>query len=157
MHTLTEQYKLVQSSREVVLSYCERIQQEHFEKELENFNSSSIKSMLLHIANTYLFWFSGFASHEETKYFEEADVKNAVDMRKIFAEVDKLVIEFLSAYNDINTPIEGYIFWLKKKQMESPLSLFSHIVTHEFHHKGQIMTMSRQLGYTPPDADVIRF
>jgi len=33
----------------------------------------------------------------------------------------------------------------------------THVMTHEFHHKGQIMTMGRMLGYTPPDADVIRF
>lgn len=33
----------------------------------------------------------------------------------------------------------------------------THVMTHEFHHKGKIMTMGRMLGYTPPDADVIRF
>nr|WP_242021046.1 DinB family protein [Cytobacillus oceanisediminis] len=30
-----------------------------------------------------------------------------------------------------------------------------HTVTHEYHHKGQIMAMSRQLGYEPPNTDVL--
>jgi uncharacterized damage-inducible protein DinB len=39
----------------------------------------------------------------------------------------------------------------------TPLQLFTHLLTHEFHHKGQIMTMCRLLGHIPPDTDVIRF
>ncbi|MFI5159066.1 MAG: DinB family protein [Sphingobacteriales bacterium] len=38
----------------------------------------------------------------------------------------------------------------------SPFELFTHVTTHEFHHKGQVVSMSRQLGYTPVDTDVIR-
>nr|WP_261382294.1 DinB family protein [Mucilaginibacter achroorhodeus] len=38
----------------------------------------------------------------------------------------------------------------------SPLELFTHVITHEFHHKGQLVNMSRQLGYIPVDTDVIR-
>jgi uncharacterized damage-inducible protein DinB len=34
--------------------------------------------------------------------------------------------------------------------------LFTHTITHEFHHKGQILTLSRQLGYTPVDTDIMR-
>ncbi len=40
--------------------------------------------------------------------------------------------------------------------MVNPLQLFTHVITHEFHHKGQIMSLSRHLGYTPVDADIIR-
>ncbi|MEP6627343.1 MAG: DinB family protein [Ginsengibacter sp.] len=36
------------------------------------------------------------------------------------------------------------------------LSLFFHVITHEFHHKGQIATMCCIMGYPPPDTDIIR-
>jgi len=39
----------------------------------------------------------------------------------------------------------------------TPLQLFTHVLTHEFHHKGQIMTMCRILGYTPVETDVSLF
>lgn len=38
----------------------------------------------------------------------------------------------------------------------TPLMIFTHVTTHEFHHKGQIMPMCRQLGYPPPETDVYR-
>lgn len=37
----------------------------------------------------------------------------------------------------------------------TPRKLFMHTVTHEYHHKGQIMAMDRQLGYEPPNTDVL--
>jgi uncharacterized damage-inducible protein DinB len=46
----------------------------------------------------------------------------------------------------------------KPQYMETtPLALFTHAISHEFHHKGQIMTMGRILGNIPPDTDIIRF
>jgi uncharacterized damage-inducible protein DinB len=36
----------------------------------------------------------------------------------------------------------------------TPLQLFTHVMTHEFHHKGQLLSMFRILGHVPPDTDV---
>ena len=36
-------------------------------------------------------------------------------------------------------------------------TLFTHVITHEFHHKGQLLTLSRILGYVPPDEDIIHW
>ncbi len=30
-----------------------------------------------------------------------------------------------------------------------------HMLTHEYHHKGQIVTIARMLGYEPPDTDLL--
>ena len=157
MDTLKEQYKLIISSREAVLNYCENITKEHLIKELDSFNNNSITYLLLHIANTYLFWLKNFTFIEEFEYFTGENIKDIYDLRNAFNEVNLLVDKFLNFFSDRNTPVEGEIFWLKRNQTETPLSLFTHVTTHEFHHKGQIMTMSRLLGYTPSDADIIRF
>ncbi len=37
----------------------------------------------------------------------------------------------------------------------TPLWLLTHTETHEFHHKGQIVSMARHLGYTPPNTILI--
>ncbi|MNY72090.1 DinB family protein [compost metagenome] len=42
------------------------------------------------------------------------------------------------------------------KKTAEPFKLFSHVITHEYHHKGQILSLSRHLGYTPVDTDIIR-
>ncbi|HEY3251022.1 MAG TPA: DinB family protein [Ignavibacteria bacterium] len=157
MEILKEQYKLIQASREVVLNYCEAIKYEDLTKKIDSFNKASIMYLLIHIANTYMFWLKRFAANEEIEYFKEENIKNVNDVRKSFDEVDRYVRDFLNTYTDYNTPVEGEIFWLKKNMTFTVHRLFTHVITHEFHHKGQVMAMSRLLGYTPPDADVIRF
>jgi uncharacterized damage-inducible protein DinB len=157
MEALKEQYQLVQASREVVLNYCETIPAEELNKAHEAFNGASMMYMLLHVANTYLFWLKRFAAGVEFEYFNGDNTKDIKAVRKVFEDVDKTVHLFLNSHTERDTAIEGEIFWLKKNMSFSVLEMFTHVVTHEFHHKGQLMSMSRMLGYTPPDADVIRF
>jgi len=89
----------------------------------------------------------GFATEEET-------VSADVDMlRRWFAISDEVVDEFLHAYGSrarelIYNKSEGPIGL-------TPLWLMTHTMTHEFHHKGQIVTLARRLGYAPPDTDLV--
>lgn len=154
---MKDQYKIAVHAREVVLDYLKTIKQHDLQKPIESFNESSLLSMMLHIANTYLFWLKRFSAKEEFEYFEDTNINDIAGIRSAFAEADKAVYAFIDSHIDVNAPIEGEIFWLKKNMTYSVLELFTHVVTHEFHHKGQVMSMSRILGYTPPDADIIRF
>ncbi|MCC7159302.1 MAG: DinB family protein [Ignavibacteria bacterium] len=157
MEILKQQYRLVQGSREVLLDFCTSIKPEDLVKENESFNNSSIAELLLHNANTYIFWLKRFANKEEMEYFKTEDVTGIDEVGKAFAEADLEVERFLNSHSDPAAPIEGEIFWLKKNMTFTVLELFTHIITHEFHHKGQIMTMARMMAYTPLDADIIRF
>ena len=38
---------------------------------------------------------------------------------------------------------------------KSPRQLLMHTVTHEFHHKGQVVAMLRQLGHAPQNTDIL--
>jgi uncharacterized damage-inducible protein DinB len=46
--------------------------------------------------------------------------------------------------------LDGFV-----KGLEMPRWLFTQAVTHEFHHKGQIVTIARQLGYQPVETDLV--
>jgi len=39
-------------------------------------------------------------------------------------------------------------------ELRSPAFIILHIVTHAFHHKGQVAAMLRTLGYPAPDTDL---
>ncbi len=78
------------------------------------------------------------------------------EMRKVFNEVDNLVEEFLREFEGRwEIAITGPVPWQEEADDLTPLWLYTHVITHEFHHKGQIVSMSRQLGYTPADTDLI--
>ena len=77
-------------------------------------------------------------------------------IQQLFAEADILMMNFLDHFDDPDLTITNQVRSGKTVTV-TVLELFTHMITHEFHHKGQIMTMCRLLGHVPPDTDAIRY
>ena len=156
MEILLQQYQLLQSSREVLFRYLEGLEPNHYTQDIASFGHGSIRNLQVHVASTYIHWLSRFAMEKGLDYFDAAEVANPSAARKIYSEVDEQVSKFLEAFQgkvaiDITREMRnGRLLTI------TPLALFTHVLTHEFHHKGQIVSMGRALGYTPVDTDVIR-
>jgi uncharacterized damage-inducible protein DinB len=154
---LKQQYALLKGSRQVLFAYCENITPADLTKEMDGFGHGSIRNLLTHIADVYIHWLQNFALSRTTSYPDKLTIKDMKDVRQVFDQCDKYVDDFIKHYGDqldksITSPIPGE----GKTITTTPLTLFTHALTHEFHHKGQILSMSRQLGYTPVDTDMIR-
>ncbi len=55
----------------------------------------------------------------------------------------------------LNTPLtERPAEWAG--DLQSPAFILLHIITHAFHHKGQVVAMLRILGHPAPDTDLQR-
>ncbi|SDM34253.1 Uncharacterized damage-inducible protein DinB (forms a four-helix bundle) [Catalinimonas alkaloidigena] len=148
-------YQLVQSSRAALLRYCETLPPAALLQPLPSFNDSSMRDLMVHIANAYRHWLENFGLHQERPYFDPEACQTVEDLRALFMTSDQLVDEFMQTYEGRWSDV--VINTIRGKRLEiTPLTLFTHVITHEFHHKGQILSMSRQLGYTPVDTDVIR-
>ena len=154
---LRQQYESIQGSRQELIRYCSQISPEHFAQPLEKFTHTSIRNLLLHVANASLYWLAEFALQKPAPYGKAEAINSVKDIEVLFGEVDKLMVEFLDKFSDNNEAFTGWVKWVKKDLTATPLQIYTHVVTHFFHHKGQILTMSRHLGYTPVDTDVIRF
>lgn len=156
METLfTCQYELLKGARGVLLAYCATLAKEDFTKEIKDFGRGSIRNLLVHTVNTYQFWLEMFGRGQKVLFAEAEAVRNVAEARRLFASTDAGVQQFILAFREkYETPITGDI--RGKTIMATPVELFTHVLTHEFHHKGQILSMSRHLGYTPPDTDVLR-
>lgn len=149
------QYNLVKSSRQVLLDYCERISETDFVRENSSFGSGSIRNLLVHIGNTYEFWIGRHALNLKMDFKEYKTVKNTSEAKEFFLTIDALIIRFIDVYS--GELLEDLTFELNGRQVRaSPFKLFTHVITHEFHHKGQILSLSRYLGYIPVDTDIIR-
>lgn len=149
------QYDLVKSSRQVLLKYCESISRIDFVTENSSFGRGSIRNLLVHIGNIYEFWIGKHALNLEMVFTEYNVVEDALQAKDFFQTIDLLITRFLDVYScrqleDLLIVNNG------KKIAATPLKLFSHVITHEFHHKGQILSLSRHLGYIPVDTDIIR-
>lgn len=152
------QYALIREGRQTLFRYCESLQTVHFIQELETFGGRSIQYLMIHMANTYFFWLGHFTSLNQQDLFNAEVLKSMHDIRNVFNETDNLVNSFLEKYgSELNKQIANKVPGRDLTVSSSPLELFTHVITHEYHHKGQILSMSRQLGYIPVDTDLIRF
>jgi uncharacterized damage-inducible protein DinB len=155
MVVFVTQYDWIQRSREPLLAYCETLSPADYVKELETFGGDSIRNLHVHVANCYRVWLGNRALGKSFPEIKPESVNEIQQMREIFRETNELVNEFLNEFKGKwNDSIQ--ITLKSGSTMEpTPLWLFTHTITHEFHHKGQIVKIGRQLGYIPPDTDLI--
>ncbi|MDQ2795045.1 MAG: DinB family protein [Bacteroidota bacterium] len=153
----THQYALVASARGVLLDYCAGLAPAHFATPVAAMNGGSIRDLLVHVAGCYDYWLGqvGLGRAAGTPLPEA--VLDVAALRIVFAGVDALVADFSRHYAaDWLTPKRFGLPRRTRPQELTPLQLFTHTSTHEFHHKGQVLSMSRLLGYVPVDTDIIR-
>ena len=157
MHnTLLHQYQFILVSRNALFDYCDGIDTDKLLTPLASFNNESMISQMTHVANCYIFWLSHYAMQEHHSFFKDEDQHDLNAVKQAFAQVDILMNEFL---NRFSTVLDVPVTLPRKGDMvtTTPLQVFTHVTTHEFHHKGQSVNMSRQLGYIPVDTDVITY
>ncbi len=156
---LTAQYESINGARQALFTYCETMKSEDIFKKIAAFNDNCISDMLVHNINTYISWLRKFwYGWNNVPFYENDDVKELKEIKILYEQVDLFVHEFLKKYSD--DYMRSLTREIKRKGITltlTPLQLFTHVITHEFHHKGQILTMSRLLGYIPVDTDVIRY
>jgi uncharacterized damage-inducible protein DinB len=154
---LQKQYALLQGSREVVFNFIDTQVGADLNTPVPAYENRTIRYLLIHTANTYFHWLTYFALKRPFNLLNDEDFTTISQVRQLYAEVDNTTAFFLENFKgQLNLPLSNTLS--RNRQVSAtPLQLFTHVLTHEFHHKGQIMSMCRLLGYVPPDTDVIRF
>ena len=149
------QYRAVMGSRETLLAYLGTLAPGDLLSSSATFGrGGSIRNLLVHTANTYQSWVLQRGLGRDVAFTPYESVTSIDEVARVFAPIDEAVFTFLADGLDPDDtfPID---------RPEGPrnvtrLELFTHVITHEFHHKGQILSLSRALGYTPIDTDIIR-
>ena len=155
MDVFVNQYEWIRRTREVLFRYCESMSQSDYVRELESFGGDSIRSLHVHVADCYRVWLGSRGLGQTLPKITADTAINVKEMRRIFQKTDDIVHEFLNKFQGNWDKTIQVSFEEGDSTEISALWLFTHTVTHEFHHKGQIVKIGRQLGYTPPDTDLI--
>jgi uncharacterized damage-inducible protein DinB len=152
-----QQYGWVRESRNVMLSFCRQLSHAEFVKETgEIGRGGSVRNLLVHNANTYIGWIAGKVLCSDRYNTAGQHFDGVDDITQLFKKVDEMMEVFFLEVLEKNIPeVEFKINDVA--QVASPFKLFTHVITHEFHHKGQILSRCRQLGYIPVDTDILRF
>lgn len=151
-----QQYQLTQGCRTIVLDFLESQVKNDCLTPVSAFDNKNILHLLEHVAYCYYNWTACFALRQPY-LSRDFSCHTIQDIRDFYALADQAVGTFMETFQGkMDVPIQGHHDYMGDLRA-TPLQVFTHVITHEFHHKGQMMTMCRLLGYPPPDTDVSNF
>jgi uncharacterized damage-inducible protein DinB len=169
-------YDWVRRTRERLFEYTESLPTHVYLQDQPGLPSSSLRDIHAHVANMYE-WFVGryclgvepyqqqlavlpassIATHEarvETiialERGETLRLTDVTAMRSKFLEVDSLLGRAFETFNQVDQPFEITKASGRRVMVTQRWVLMENI-THEFHHKGQMLAFGRVLGYPLPE------
>lgn len=154
------EYEWVKQTRLILLEQCKELSENEFSKEL-GFGFQSIRDSLVHIAGCYHAWLGSFLLSKTTSPLltkEAISAMNIEDIENYFLQADEYVEAVYNTFNGrFDVPIEKELSWKADNGAvrKTPHQLLIHSITHEYHHKGQIVAMLRLLGYIPKNTDIL--
>lgn len=152
---LTTQYDYIKQFRKVLLEYCSQLSEEEFTTHNSSFGRGSVSNLLTHIGNTYLYWIGAICMEKEMTYEDYKTISTTEGIYNHFSIVDGLMESFLQDKHIDLLTIKAYQI-NGAKGSATIIKIITHVFTHEFHHKGQILSLTRHLGYIPIDTDIMR-
>ncbi len=130
------------------------------EQYLSDMKSSQggIHGTLTHIVAAQKMWLSRWVGKPDPKFLTTSDVPKLADLKVIWEKTGRDMAQFIGTMTDKKlqetftmTTSTGetftHIYW----------QAMQHLVNHTSYHRGQIVTMMRQLGVKPPYTDLIGF
>jgi len=148
-------YDWVRRTRQTLLHHLSSLPGEAYLAPRPELDGQSVRDRHMHIAACYIGWTGRRALLEEGLALPDAagwpDAERAWSW---FEAVDFMVARLFETYGDrLDEPLER-AFRDKPVRITARWAL-THPMTHEFHHKGQIVVASRLLGYPAPDTDMV--
>jgi uncharacterized damage-inducible protein DinB len=140
-----------------LMSVLESLSDEQFTKDLGS-SHGGIHGTLVHIVGAENIWLSRWTDQTVLKLLDRKDYPTLATVREKWDEVERGMSEFVSILTEENISAVVTYRTIEGKQFSHPLwQLMQHIVNHSSYHRGQIVTMLRQLGVKPIGTDLIIF
>jgi len=141
-------YGWIIRTREELFDYTMALPPEIYTREHPDFAYGSLRNIQAHIANCYLGWVGhyGLSIERDQIAFEATSVPDAEAMRVKFDEVDRIVEKACRVFDQPDVSFELVRPGRDRLQVTQRW-LVMHPITHEFHHKGQLLALGRVLGF----------
>ena len=153
---LLELFEYNQWAKVRLLDSLSRVKQEDFSKDLHS-SHGGIQGTLFHMVNAENIWISRLRG-EELRTINSEEVKSLGDLKAKWDELDKKLSMLISEYSDGDLLSEFEYQDSKGNKFRHPrIWVFNQLFNHFTYHRGQIVTMQRQLGYEPAHTDIITF
>lgn len=140
-----------------VLDHVSTIPSSAYTKETPGFGFPTLREQVIHIFNCEGFWIHALQGLQ-FKDRIPSDYPTVAEAALLKRDISEQTLAYLAGLTDeqlnANTELR---FPDGDTQVRTPAFIIHHVLTHAFHHKGQIVAMCRVLGYPAPDTDLSRF
>ena len=128
-----------------------------YTRDVPGFGSPNLRAQVVHNLNCEAFWIHTLQAAPFTDE-DPARFPTVADARTLESKVTAQTLACLSTLSDqqLNTPTTLH-FPDGDTAVRTPALILHHMLTHAFHHKGQIVAMCRILGHPAPDTDLNNF
>lgn len=138
----------------LVLDHLSTIPASDYEREVPGFGFPTLREQVVHIFNCEGFWIQAL---QELTYHDRkpADCLSVADARLLQREIGEQTLAYLSGMTDQQISSDTELRYPDGEvAVRTPAFVIHHVLTHAFHHKGQIVAMCRVLGHPAPDTDL---
>jgi uncharacterized damage-inducible protein DinB len=141
---------------DLVLDHLSTIPANDYVREVFGFGFRTVREQTIHVFNCEGFWVHTLLGLRYVNRTLE-DCPALGDVKLLQEEVSRSTHAYLSTLTDhqVNADAELH-FPDGDVAVRTPAFVLYHVLTHAFHHKGQIVAMCRALGHPAPDTDLSR-
>jgi uncharacterized damage-inducible protein DinB len=125
-------------------------------QELDGFARPNVRDQIAHVFSVETAWVAGLQLLP-IRRIDPGTLTSIDEIRRAKKDVMAATVVYLECLSDdqLNRELERYPpEWMGPHR--TPAFTLLHVITHGFHHKGQIVAMLRLLGYPAPDTDMQR-
>ena len=139
---------------ELLLRHVATVPDNLVREPISGFGHPSVWKQLLHILSCEDGWVHDLQDKEFAGWREEdvATIAALLATKARIRDATSVYLENLSEARLNTTLAKRPRDW--GGELRSPAFILLHVITHAFHHKGQVVAMLRILGYPAPDTDL---
>jgi uncharacterized damage-inducible protein DinB len=145
------------ASLNLLLDHLSTIPKGDYAKDLPGFGFSTLQKQVIHIFNCEGFWIQALQGLQYTDR-GVPDCPDVAAAKRLQQQVSRQTRVYLSSLTEqqLNADAELH-FSDGDHAVRTPALVLHHVLTHAFHHKGQVVAMCRHLGHPAPDTDLNQF
>jgi uncharacterized damage-inducible protein DinB len=140
-----------------VLAAVSQLSPDQFTKDLSN-SFPSVRDTLVHMVWAEWIWLMRWRGESPKIRFDPADFPTMARLKERWAEIEAGQVELINTLTEESlTKVIAYIN-TKGEEWKYPMGhMMQHVVNHASYHRGQIITMLRQLGAEAVGTDFLLF
>jgi len=151
---LLDLHSVMHERLDLLLRHVATVPDELHRKEIAGFGHPTVWKQLIHILTCEEGWVCDLQNRPFPGWYEE-DCPTMAELqaaRERIREESRTYVGRLTE-DELNTTLaKRPADW--GGDLRSPAFILLHVITHAFHHKGQVVAMLRILGYPAPDTDL---